>query len=749
MFTSSIIVLLFGFLVRTTKSMAPYTMNMYKTDQQMFEEEDQNCLYHYKYNSIEDSNIQTHHLYSYCIRNNNVSAYNLREMWNINSSPISFSELRAYKITSHQLFLWSAPIDLIENYQIYLINSSETAFTLGSQRFYNCTWPLFGSFCQFKFDILHRSFADLINNALSSLDGKPENPLKRSLPCYTGIQCDYIYSFPLCLDWREVCDGKIHCLNEAKDEQNCFELEMNQCSNDNEYRCHDGTQCIPHAFWNDDATSPDCRDRSDEVLHNSVDCYVNSSVSCEEHTCRPGRITFTCGDGSCDDFQDCFNGRSEQLDAVLKRKSSEASFDDTCLSMIGCFINSYWHEDCICTQWNTCNILIQQLCTPKFSYPSYPIALGHIYFVYTNTQLYSAESFRFTLPTYICYDEKLCPIFKSSFQSLHSTIISFDNTFLHCHNQSNLPLSNKDRNMTWYHFQRAVETFYTANCITYGQMHANITENCHLHSQLYQCTHSSKCISKHRLLDAIQDCPLGDDENYEESCSLTNKNYRFQCVVNKTVKCVSPILFNDKEYDCLTKKQTYNDIINHTTPAYAPISFQTLCDGFEERFPLIIDGQSIGTDETHCNDSIWSCNNTYTHCDGYWNCANGLDELGCPSVFDDNSGKSRCKANQHICLTDIATTRCLNLSQANDGKVDCLGAFDERSICRQASNLPGKRYLCPVTYKCIDITTLCSDSYGCHGSNDGKICDILRPVVSEINCLFQLFTDQILNCDSE
>jgi len=39
-----------------------------------------------------------------------------------------------------------------------------------------------------------------------------------------------------------VCDGKVDSINDDEDEQNCFDLEENECE-ENEYRCQNGL-CI-------------------------------------------------------------------------------------------------------------------------------------------------------------------------------------------------------------------------------------------------------------------------------------------------------------------------------------------------------------------------------------------------------------------------------------------------------------------------------------------------------------------------
>ncbi len=63
--------------------------------------------------------------------------------------------------------------------------------------------------------------------------------------CYITLTCDYGL---LCLDWRDICDGRQHCMN-GTDEESCDLLEFNECEND-EYRCSNG-MCIPEIYFLD------------------------------------------------------------------------------------------------------------------------------------------------------------------------------------------------------------------------------------------------------------------------------------------------------------------------------------------------------------------------------------------------------------------------------------------------------------------------------------------------------------------
>ena len=195
-----------------------------------------------------------HQMVSYCLTeltpNSNVEG-------NYFGEKLTFVDLAKGNITGEELYLWSAPIDLTERYEFYLI-SNESSSTI-NDFFYNCTSRRFGLLCQYSFDFSdeYLSLSEMIFNYYQD-DYLPEN-----FTCYMHLECDR-GSSSICLDWSEICDGYIDCLNGGIDEQFCWELEINKCEED-QYRCHNG-QCISNRFLHDDLSHYECLDKSDEAF---------------------------------------------------------------------------------------------------------------------------------------------------------------------------------------------------------------------------------------------------------------------------------------------------------------------------------------------------------------------------------------------------------------------------------------------------------------------------------------------------
>ena len=158
------------------------------------------------------------------------------------NTSLHFSELAKDNITSEQLYSWSAPINLIEQYQDYLETKNSS---LANEIYINCSWPRFGLQCEYEFDIQSE---DIIEPT--------------TLTCYIHLQCDREL-VPICLHWSDICDGKVDCPNGGIDEKDCLELEINACQDD-EYRCWNGI-CIPRAIQKEYTYADECFDQFAET----------------------------------------------------------------------------------------------------------------------------------------------------------------------------------------------------------------------------------------------------------------------------------------------------------------------------------------------------------------------------------------------------------------------------------------------------------------------------------------------------
>ena len=322
----------------------------------------------------------------------------------------TFEELRKRNISSFHLYNWSTPIDLIEYYQIYL----DKNLLVNDLIFYNCTYPWFGTYCEYSFDKIRSrlSFADQVE--LSFLEKSLTNGyIPENLPCYTHLICDRTggrHQIPgACLGWREICDGRINCLDNAHDEEHCWQLEINECDPQTEFRCHNGL-CIPLSFLNDDIHNHDCLDRSDEyVLESSVSvhswdvsraipflCHLNPVFNCEEHIRRPekrfkntiGSIV-ECGDGTFADTTTghCLNGRDMLL---LKTTIIAANLSDQCRIAFDCVVGYYllystydpeYYGDCQFDNQKYVAIVLRK-CPSLIKLG--PLIDGVVHFVYSN-----------------------------------------------------------------------------------------------------------------------------------------------------------------------------------------------------------------------------------------------------------------------------------------------------------------------------------------------------------------------------
>jgi hypothetical protein len=300
-------------------------LNLYDTDRKIGSEQVQfDCIHYYALTAnfpfqwYFEKASQT---IKYCRRPLNVTNISTPIFLEHHRNKFTFKELRHLNVTTKQLFSWFAPVDLIERYVLY-IEQSDIDDPLPSEIFYKCSDNWFGPRCQYTFYTVQSSKVKDVIETLAGIITSDSTVFTSviDLSCYVHLKCDR--GKGVCLDWREICNGQIDCIGDDADEENCFELEINECAED-EYRCHNG-MCISKDFYQDDVEHPDCLDLSDEsaITLPYGFCSKNPRFRCEEQACRADLFSFPCGDGQCtNDVDDsCDNERDGAVEWAMMAK---------------------------------------------------------------------------------------------------------------------------------------------------------------------------------------------------------------------------------------------------------------------------------------------------------------------------------------------------------------------------------------------------------------------------------------------
>ncbi|CAF1403365.1 unnamed protein product [Adineta ricciae] len=704
-------------------------LNLYDTELVNNTSVDHDCIYYYARNHVETIKnwkqapiFLVHQLIPYCVRLNETNQFELNPF----SSSFAFEELRSKSITSDQLYKWSAVIDIAEEYEYYLNNpSSETDFF----PFHNCTFPWFGVFCQYTFDFdTNSSIADIVEAIFQAREGLEYQI--HNLSCYTHLEC-IRGPYPMCLDWREICDGSQDCLN-GMDEVDCWKMEMNICGK-HEYQCRNG-QCIPEEYLLDDLWNSECLDNTDELVMHlpMLKCITDPAMRCEDRMCPSLRhsTSFACGDGQCVQANQVANHQCQNGRDLLWAKSlidhTMKSLDEPCVMAMICISNivpsKMYKIDCdhLCRP-DGCRGIVKAFCPALFEFPMFPVAFGHIYFVYTNDKL-EYHLHGKNSPNYICYDEQLCMEYLPQTSRINGRT---------CRRYNETVLSSYSHLLS-FHFQAILlEVQYTFEaCLSAHKLSYEQIDN---RSGVYHCINSSKIISKRHLVDGRRDCHANDDE-IADACTVKNE-YRFKCYTNSLnttiTLCIPPFRMTDGSQTCPNGEDNemnqltydfirphlslidFNNFWSHVTLERHKF-FPTICNGANQMITPILINKKRYTDETECDN--WPCNHIYSECDGFWSCANGLDELNCRP--------SKCPYLHHPCVSPkTLKLGCLNISKAGNGIVDCLGGTDELKSCQRG--VSGSKYFrCSniLSFTCLIETSLCDKKRDCLFGDDEKFC---------------------------
>ncbi|UJR18257.1 hypothetical protein I4U23_005160 [Adineta vaga] len=631
---------------------------------------------------------------------------------------ISFEKLYKENKNEYWLMDLNIPLDLIDAYQQYIFyRKNQTEILINNKQLFICickSEEIFGRYCEYKVlrIISNEEFIDVGDIIVPSIGKarKEFSPENRLISCYNLLAtCRDSLNRKRCLDWRDICDGEIDCIN-GDDENQCMNFEMNKCDIEIEFRCRNGL-CIPPEFLFDGQF--DCLDGSDEQLKlNEQLCYQFPWIDCEEHLCTKDQ--FSCGDGQCISwfarFQvsiKCMNWNDMfyMCEQKVLRKTLNDGYcqwkdvpntNSECIDVIRHYIASRTQDlsDLVTIQndiSNKCKTMNQSLLFYAYSYFFSPFVNAYI----SSEQINNGSLH----PDLFCFKNQC--VTNENLSKYHS--IPFDNLF-----------------------QIKLEK-----------------DTCREHPHdFYQCLNSIECISKYRLLDGYKDCLDGSDENIEiederflqdrYQCKTVSEKIMFHLIGNEQVDCSdgSDEIYQQIDWKSIKCEQT-NDIgcqllreandMNLINKELR-IKFSDLCDS---QWDL-----AYGIDEMNCSISGWKCLSNWfqydrkdsllwngncipprSNCNHIWDFVDGRDEIFCLNS----------KAFRWICQ-NITTWKFIDVKLRPDlignGIIDCLGGQDERNTiaCEDEYQI-GQRFRCS-NGTCIDQQLLCDGIEHCLNGED-------------------------------
>ncbi|KAI8120669.1 Basement membrane-specific heparan sulfate proteoglycan core protein [Lucilia cuprina] len=220
---------------------------------------------------------------------------------------------------------------------------------------------------------------------------------------------------------------------------------------------------------------------------------------------------------------------------------------------------------------------------------------------------------------------------------------------------------------------------------------------CHCSSDKFKCIRGGGCIPKTQVCDGKPQCRDGSDEischfnaNFNKTRNLAEcLSFQFQCADGI---CIAGYKLCNGITDCLDGSDEINCPLNYDEANY---------EDFIPEDPM----NSCDIYEFECDYS--RCIPIEKKCDGYPDCDDETDEIGCPPFTD-------CNSNEYECDDNL----CILRNQQCDGVQDCSDGTDEKNctFCRDQA------YLCN-TGECILDKLHCDGHNDCADGSDEHNCD--------------------------
>jgi hypothetical protein len=600
--------------------------------------------------------------------------------WNCYHNGIrhSFTSLWSNNVSvSSVLHKWKSSIEMAEEYSRYI--KQPMKFNDGDSKYLcECNHSQsFGKNCEY-FLPAGSTFDETINWEIEMKSLYPwKGQIHGEILCYTTLICDYGL---LCLDWRDICDGKQQCMS-GYDEENCDKLEFNECEDD-EYRCMNG-MCIPDEYFLDGEY--DCMDLTDEkqVFDDKKCTFQAASLACDDRICLPNR--WSCGDGQCIrdrlEFQkrelvstDCNNNRGEyhmcEMYGRYKRwtlpngkcypsgryeelNAKNRSADQNCAYLIKCAVSAGAEKFCPCNGSNCANQINKACPRVDIQYPNGGMIAPYAHHFYNYTRDWKRR-----VPDFIVLNATI----KCRGYMIHQyTTLPYSSEF-------NLP---------------DFEVFICSNSSTGSVLNINgYNQLCHNNSMTFNnilyhfidvCKYSKECISAYRIGDGIANCQDKMDESQREAVSetcLKVQRHRFRCSTEEPT-CLHVNNLGDFESNC---KNNYDESWMGTEMMLSKVDCNSQskegCE-FIRRYVEVSWNFGMGNN----NNSALQYNSTQipfrAYCDTFWDLYSKDDE-NVPTCQE-----------WWVCLEEqwqCRTGQCIDKKWVLDGEWDCSDASDEESL---------------------------------------------------------------------